>query len=224
VGQLAAGLAHEVRNPLAAISGSIQLMKEEGPAGSPHLLDIVLRETDRLKLVTGQFLDFAKPRQTPEKQCDLVALLEETVLLLEKSCDGTNAVTFSFQDEAEPVMVAADPDQMKQVLWNLGLNAIQAMPGGGRLTFAIRRHVSDNGAGWAAVELTDTGRGIPPGEVDRIFDPFYTTRPGGTGLGLAIAQKIIDNLGGRIEVVSREGDGATFTVYLKQAPGEARSG
>ena len=224
VGQLAAGLAHEVRNPLAAISGSIQLMKEEGPAGSPHLLDIVLRETDRLKLVTGQFLDFAKPRQTPEKQCDLVALLEETVLLLEKSCDGTNAVTFSFQDEAEPVMVAADPDQMKQVLWNLGLNAIQAMPGGGRLTFAIRRHVSDNGAGWAAVELTDTGRGIPPGEVDRIFDPFYTTRPGGTGLGLAIVQKIVDNLGGRIEVVSREGDGATFKVYLKQAPGEAPSG
>ena len=224
VGQLAAGLAHEVRNPLAAISGSIQLMKEEGPAGSPHLLDIVLRETDRLKLVTGQFLDFARPRQTPKTQCDLVALLEETVLLLEKSCDGTNAVTFSFQGEAEPVMVAADPDQMKQVLWNLGLNAIQAMPGGGRLTFAIRRHVSDNGAGWAAVELTDTGRGIPPRELDRIFDPFYTTRPGGTGLGLAIVQKIIDDLGGRIEVVSREGDGATFKVYLKQAPGEARSG
>ena len=84
--------------------------------------------------------------------------------------------------------------------------------------------MSDNGAGWVAVELTDTGRGIPPGEVDRIFDPFYTTRSGGTGLGLAIVQKIIDNLGGRIEVVSREGDGATFKVYLKQAPGEAPSG
>ena len=224
VGQLAAGLAHEVRNPLAAISGSIQLMREEGPAAPPHLLDIILRETDRLKLVTGQFLDFAKPRQAPEQQCNLVPLLRETVVLLEKSCDGTNCVTFSFQGEAEPVMVAADPDQMKQVLWNLGLNAIQAMPGGGRLTFAIRRHVSYNGAGWVAVELTDTGRGIPPGEVDRIFDPFYTTRPGGTGLGLAIVQKIIDNLGGRIEVVSREGDGATFKVYLKQAPGEARSG
>jgi signal transduction histidine kinase len=121
-------------------------------------------------------------------------------------------------------MVSADPDQVKQVLWNLGLNAIQAMPGGGRLTFAIRRHVSDNGTRWAAVELTDTGRGISPGEVDRIFDPFYTTKPGGTGLGLAIARKIIDNLGGRIEVVSREGDGATFKIYLKQAPGEAPSG
>ena len=220
VGQLAAGLAHEVRNPLAAISGSIQLMKEEGSAGPPHLLDIVLRETDRLKLVTGQFLDFARPRRAAETQCDLVALLQETILLLEKNPDVTSPVTFSFQGEPEPVMVAADPDQVKQVLWNLSLNAIQAMPGGGRLTFAIRRHVSDNGTGWAAVELTDTGPGIPSGEVDRIFDPFYTTRLGGTGLGLAIAQKIIDNLSGRIEVVSREGDGATFTVYLKQAPGE----
>jgi two-component system sensor histidine kinase PilS (NtrC family) len=224
VGQLAAGLAHEVRNPLAAISGSIQLMKEEGSAGPPQLLDIVLRETDRLKLVTGQFLDFAKPRQAAETQCDLVTLLQETVLLLEKGSDVTSPVTFSFQGEPEPVMVAADPDQVKQVLWNLSLNAIQAMPGGGRLTFAIRRHVSDNGARWAAVELTDTGPGIPPGEVDRIFDPFYTTRLGGTGLGLAIAQKIIDNLSGRIEVISREGDGATFRVYLKQAPGEGRTG
>ena len=224
VGQLAAGLAHEVRNPLAAISGSIQLMKEEGSAASPYLLDIVLRESDRLKLVTGQFLDFAYPRQAPETQCDLVAVLEETVLLLEKRSDVASSVDVSFQGVPEPVVVAADPDQLKQVLWNLSLNAIQAMPGGGRLTFGVRRHVSGNGAAWAAVELTDTGLGIPSEEVDRIFDPFYTTKPGGTGLGLAIARKIIDNLGGRIEVVSREGDGTTFKVYLKQAPGEGRTG
>ena len=224
VGQLAAGLAHEVRNPLAAISGSIQLMKEEGSAAPPYLLDIVLRESDRLKLVTGQFLDFAYPRQAPETQCDLVAVLEETVLLLEKRSDVASSVDVSFQGVPEPVVVAADPDQLKQVLWNLSLNAIQAMPGGGRLTFDVRRHVSGNGARWAAVELTDTGLGIPSEEVDRIFDPFYTTKPGGTGLGLAIARKIIDNLGGRIEVVSREGDGTTFKVYLKQAPGEGRTG
>ncbi|MBI2902029.1 MAG: PAS domain S-box protein [Candidatus Methylomirabilis oxyfera] len=224
VGQLAAGLAHEVRNPLAAISGSIQLMKEEGSAAPPYLLDIVLRETDRLKLVTGQFLDFAYPRQAPETQCDLVAVLEETVVLLEKRSDVASSVDVSFQGVPEPVVVAADPDQLKQVLWNLSLNAIQAMPGGGRLTFDVRRHVSGNGTAWAAIELTDTGPGIPSEEVDRIFDPFYTTKPGGTGLGLAIAQKIIDNLGGRIEVVSREGDGTTFKVYLKQAPGEGRTG
>ena len=221
VGQLAAGLAHEIRNPLAAISGSIQLMREEGVV-QPQLLDIVLRETDRLKLVTGQFLDFTKPRQALERRCDLVALIEEAIALLEKSCDGTNVVGFSLQREAEQVMVAADPDELKQVFWNLGLNAIQAMPSGGCLTLAIRHHVSDNGATWAAVELTDTGRGIPPGDVDRIFDPFYTTKTGGTGLGLAIARRIIDHLGGRIEVISREGHGATFRVLLNRAPGEER--
>ncbi len=219
-GQLAAGLAHEVRNPLAAISGCIELMKEEGTTAKPQLLNIVLREAERLKLVTGQFLDFAKPTLALQKRCDLVALVAEAVLLLEKSCDSAHPVTFSIQREAEEVVVAGDPDQLKQALWNLGLNAIQAMQMGGQISFAIRRLGSKNGDGWVAIELTDTGRGIPPGEVDRIFDPFYTTRPGGTGLGLAITQKIIDNLGGRIEVTSREGGGSTFRVVLKQAAGE----
>ncbi len=219
VGQLAAGLAHEVRNPLAAISGFIELMKEEGTA-RPQLLDIVLREAERLKLVTGQFLDFAKPTLLSQRQCNVVALVAEAVSLLERSCDSAHPVTFSIQREAEEVMVAGDPDQLKQALWNLGLNAIQAMQMGGKLSLAIRRQGPKNGDGWVAIELTDTGRGIPPGEVERIFDPFYTTRPGGTGLGLAITQKIIDNLGGRIEVISEEGSGSTFRVLLKQAPDE----
>ncbi len=218
-GQLAAGLAHEVRNPLAAISGCIELIKEAGTA-RPQLLDIVLREAERLKLVTGQFLDFAKPTLASQKQCNLVALVAEAVSLLEKSCDSAHPVTFSIQREAEEVMAAGDPDQLKQALWNLGLNAIQAMYMGGRLSFVIRRHGSENGDNWVGIELTDTGQGIPPEEVERIFDPFYTTKPGGTGLGLTITQKIIDNLGGRIEVISREGGGSTFRVLLKQAPDE----
>ncbi|HWQ70647.1 MAG TPA: ATP-binding protein, partial [Patescibacteria group bacterium] len=222
-GQLAAGLAHEMRNPLAAISGCIELIKEAGTA-RPQLLDIVLREAERLKLVTGQFLDFAKPTLASQKRCNLVALATEAVSLLEKSCDSAHPVTFSIQREAEEVMAAGDPDQLKQALWNLGLNAIQAMHMGGRLSFVIRRHGSQNGDNWVGIELTDTGRGIPPGEVERIFDPFYTTRPGGTGLGLTITQKIIDNLGGRIEVVSREGGGSTFRVLLKQAPAEHAEG
>src|SRR5574337_513381 len=218
-GQLAAGLAHEVRNPLAAISGCIELIQEEGTA-RPQLLDIVLREAERLKLVTGQFLDFAKPTLALQKRFDLGALVAEAVSLLEKSCDSAHPVTFFIQREAEEIVVTGDPDQLKQALWNLGLNAIQAMQMGGQISFAIRRHGAKNGDGWVAIELTDTGRGIPPGEVDRIFDPFYTTRPGGAGLGLAITRKIIDNLGGRIEVTSREGGGSTFRVLLKQAPDE----
>ena len=218
-GQLAAGLAHEVRNPLAAISGCIELIKEQGTA-RPQLLDIVLREAERLKLVTGQFLDFAKPTLALQKRCNLGALVADAVSLLEKSCDSAHPVIFSIQQETGEVMVTGDPDQLKQALWNLGLNAIQAMQMGGRLSLVIRRHGSENGNNWVEIELTDTGRGIPPEEVERIFDPFYTTRPGGTGLGLTIAQKIIDNLGGRIEVISREGGGSTFRILLKQAPSE----
>ncbi len=218
VGRLAAGLAHEVRNPLAAISGSIQLIKEEGTEATPQLLDIVLREADRLKLVTGQFLDFAKPGSAEHKECDLVPFLQETVSLLERSCEDPAAVAFAIRTDADRIPVVADPDQLRQVLWNLGLNALQAMPAGGRLTLAARRGSPDNGAGWVSVEVTDTGRGITPGEVDRVFDPFYSTKQGGTGLGLAIARKIVDGFGGRIEVVSTEGRGATFRVLLRAAP------
>jgi two-component system, NtrC family, sensor histidine kinase PilS len=221
-GQLAAGLAHEVRNPLAAISGCIELIKEEGTA-RPQLLDIVLREAERLKLVTGQFLDFAKPSPALQKQCNLGALVAEAVSLLEKSCDSAHPVAFSIQQEANEVMATGDPDQLKQALWNLGLNAIQAMQTGGQLSFTVRHRGSKNNDDWVAIELTDTGRGILPEEVERIFDPFYTTRPGGTGLGLTITQKIIDNLGGRIEVISRKGRGSTFRVLLKQAPGPVNS-
>jgi len=218
VGRLAAGLAHEVRNPLAAISGSIQLIKEEGTEATPQLLDIVLREADRLKLVTGQFLDFAKPGSAEHKECDLVPFLQETVSLLERSCEDPAAVAFAIRTDADRIPVVADPDQLRQVLWNLGLNALQAMPAGGRLTLAARRGSPDNGAGWVSVEVTDTGRGITPGEVDRVFDPFYSTKQGGTGLGLAIARKIVDGFGGRIEVVSTEGRGATFRVLLRAVP------
>ncbi|NJD68260.1 MAG: PAS domain S-box protein [candidate division NC10 bacterium] len=217
-GQLAAGLAHEVRNPLAAISGCSELIQESGTASS-QLLAIVLREAERLKLVTGQFLDFARPTPALQKQCNLVALVAEAVSLLEKGCDSTHPVTFSIQREAEEVMATGDPDQLKQALWNLGLNAIQAMETGGQLSFAIRHPGLANGDDWVEIELTDTGRGIAPGEVDRIFDPFYTTKPGGTGLGLTITRKIIENLGGRIEVISHKGGGSTFRVLLKQAEG-----
>ncbi|MBZ0170534.1 Multi-sensor signal transduction histidine kinase [Candidatus Methylomirabilis lanthanidiphila] len=218
-GQMAAGLAHEVRNPLAAISGCIELIKEQGTP-RPQLFEIVLREAERLKLVTGQFLDFAKPTPALQKQCNLGTLVTEAVSLLEKSCDSTHPIIFSIEREAEEMMAVGDPDQLRQALWNLGLNAIQAMQIGGQLSFAIRRYRLKNTGDWVAIELTDTGPGISPEEVERIFDPFYTTRPGGTGLGLTITQKIVDNLGGRIEVISQKGGGSTFRVLLKPAPCE----
>jgi two-component system sensor histidine kinase PilS (NtrC family) len=224
VGRLAAGLAHEVRNPLAAISGSIQLIKEEGVAARPQLLDIVLREAERLKLVTGQFLDFARPPAARETACDLGQVLRETVSLLERARDGGEAVSISLDTDGGREPVVADPDQLKQVFWNLGLNALQAMPGGGRLTIAVRRDVRADGGEWTAVEFTDTGAGVPPPELERIFEPFYTTKRGGTGLGLAIARKIVHALGGRIEVANGERSGATFRVLLRQMPAEGPAG
>jgi two-component system sensor histidine kinase PilS (NtrC family) len=223
VGQLAAGLAHEVRNPLAAISGSIQLLKEEGASTRAELLDIILGEAERLKLVTGQFLEFARPTLTRERACDLVAMAGEAISILRRGCERERPLTIALEADAERVLVAADAEQLNQVFWNLGLNAIQAMPAGGTLTVAVRRQVPGNGPGWAALEFRDTGPGIAPSDVGHIFDPFYTTKPGGTGLGLAIARKIVESFGGRIDVVTEEGKGATFTVLLKRVPAEARA-
>ncbi|MBI3988774.1 MAG: PAS domain S-box protein, partial [candidate division NC10 bacterium] len=142
VGQLAAGIAHEIRNPLAAISGAIQLLKEEGDSLSRNrkLLDIVLREAERLKLITGQFLDFTRPNAAPLRTCDLHQVLEETLTLLERASDRHPETKIVYTDlrsqtrDLKPLMVLADPDQLKQIFWNICLNALQAMPNGGTLT------------------------------------------------------------------------------------------
>ncbi len=218
-GQLAAGIAHELRNPLAAISGCVQLLQGEGEPAGRHqrLLDILLRETERLKLITGQFLDFARPRRMAPQPCLLVPLLEEVISLLEQS-PGRHAET-SITLQAPPdgdLTVLADPDQLKQIFWNLGLNALDAMPGGGRLIIRAEAEVG-RGGDWGLVEFADSGGGIPPESVDRVFDPFYTTKDRGTGLGLSIARKIAEGCGGSITVDNRPGEGATFRVAIPLA-------
>jgi two-component system sensor histidine kinase PilS (NtrC family) len=218
-GQLAAGIAHELRNPLAAISGCVQLLQGEGGQVGRHqrLLDILLRETERLKLTTGQFLDFARPRRMAPRPCRLVPLLEEVISLLEQS-PGRHAET-SFTLEAArdgDLTVLADPDQLKQIFWNLGLNALDAMPGGGRLIVRAGTQEGREGT-WGVVEFADSGGGIPPESLERVFDPFYTTKDRGTGLGLSIARKIAEGCGGSITVENRPGEGATFRVSLPRA-------
>jgi two-component system sensor histidine kinase PilS (NtrC family) len=218
VGQLAASIAHEIRNPLAAISGSIQVLQEEmQPHGqSRQLLDIILREADRLKLITGQFLDFVRPRTPLRKECELVTCLEETVLLLRQGERTGAEVVVGFAPSEAPVVVAADEDQLRQVFWNISLNAVQAMPEGGTLRIELRDHPGDPEAAAVAVEFSDTGGGIRPEDLDRIFEPFFTTKESGTGLGLSIARRVVEELGGRIEVENRPGEGATFRVLLKR--------
>ncbi|HEY7677085.1 MAG TPA: ATP-binding protein [Candidatus Methylomirabilis sp.] len=219
VGQVAAGIAHEIRNPLAAISGCVQLLQDEGSATARHrrLLDIVLRETDRLKLITGQFLDFARPKQVAPQPCPVGPVLEEVVALLKQSHGYAPDTTILLEGLHEgDVAVLADPDLLKQIYWNLCLNALEAMPGGGRLDIRASSR-RDGEASWGVVEFADSGGGIPPDALARLFDPFFTTKEGGTGLGLSIARKIAEGLGGTITVDNRPGEGATFRVAIPLA-------
>jgi two-component system sensor histidine kinase PilS (NtrC family) len=215
IGQLAAGLAHEIRNPLAAISGSLQLLREEGTfsRGDRRLLDIVLREAERLKLISGQFLDFVRPKFPSSRSLELNSLLEETAFLLEKSSGHGSRSRISLEKSPSPVYLEADPDQIKQMTWNISLNALEAMPQGGELNIRLKDQRDTDRS--ILLEFRDQGEGIAPDQMEHIFDPFYTTKDGGTGLGLSIAQKIVDSLGGRIEVESRLGEGTTFRVFLR---------
>lgn len=256
LGQLAANIAHEIRNPLAAISGSVEILREDGtiPEENRALLEIILREARRLKLITGQFLDFAKPQPLLVRPCPLRPLVEETLLLLAKSSEWHSATTWTLTEDPPELNVLGDADQLRQVVWNLCLNAAQAMPEGGTLRVSLRlasggrgqlgdsaigqsggtpnvvastqlpsRPVAQSpaplgGEEWVQVAFQDTGRGIAPQELERIFDPFYTTRVSGTGLGLAIARRMLESMGGRIEVASRLNAGTTFRLWLRRAP------
>ena len=250
LGQLAANIAHEVRNPLAAISGAVELLRDDlSPTGSNRqLLDMLLGEAHRLKFITGQFLDFAKPQSLLFRPCAVRPLAEETLRLLERSGEWHRNTSWSVAEQTPDTLVLADADQFRQVVWNLCLNAMQAMPGGGTLTVTIRSATPDSEviaasprpsgqppvpiAGdppsdeWVEITFQDTGKGIAPEELQRVFDPFFTTRPSGTGLGLAIARKILDSMGGYIGVESAIGTGTTFRVWLRRAQvaaGAARS-
>jgi len=250
LGQLAANIAHEVRNPLAAISGAVEVLREDFAltAANRQLAELLLGEAHRLKLITGQFLDFAKPQSLLFRPCAVRPLVEETLRLLERSGEWHPNTTWKVVEHAPDAQALADADQFRQVVWNLCLNAIQAMPGGGRLTVVVRSAAPDSPVvsasarpsvrtppslapddgvsqragetapdAWVEIAFQDTGRGITPAELQRVFDPFFTTRPSGTGLGLAIARKILESMSGHIGVESSVGSGTTFRVWLRRA-------
>jgi signal transduction histidine kinase len=223
IGQMAAGLAHEIRNPLGAIKGAAQLLV--GPDGNPvdpkdagEFLGIIIQEADRLNNVVTQFLDYARPGRgetTDHIELDLNDVVRKTVQLLEAHESAENVELSVKLDELLPA-VAGDPEQLRQVFLNLGLNAMQAMPDGGRLEIlTTRRRRSALGYGsFSEVRFRDTGEGIPRDKLKSLFIPFYTTKQKGTGLGLAISQRIVTQHNGTIEVRSRAGQGSTFSVFL----------
>ncbi len=220
IGRMAASIAHEIRNPLAAMRGSIQMLRHEmkGEASQTELMEIILRESDRLNRIITDFLNYARPRTITHAQVDVGELLRRTFTLLRFSPE-INENQLIEEDFPEGEFLAdADAEQLQQVIWNLARNALQAMPEGGTLRVGLGRNAHDR----VRITFSDTGRGMTPAQVDRLFEPFSSTT-GGTGLGLSIVYQIIRDHGGTINVSSREGRGTTITVELPSQKSEARS-
>ena len=232
LGEMAAGLAHEIRNPLGAIKGAAQLLV--GPDGKPiepgaeaaELMEIIVEEANRLNNVVTRFLDYVRSEKAEREgqgKVDVNVVVRRTVQLLEQSSDARNVDVRVRCDELLPP-VAGDPEALLQVFLNLGLNAMQAMPDGGTLDIlTTRRRRSRLGYGqFAEIRFRDTGLGIPRDKLKKLFIPFYTTKQKGTGLGLAISQRIVSQHGGTIEVRSTLGQGSTFSVFLPAMPDASR--
>lgn len=213
VGEMAAGLAHEIKNPLAALTGSIQLIREDYRFSAEHtkLMQIVLREADRLSSLVNSFLLFAKPPVGRIEEIALDRAILETVELFEKDRFWRDRISV-FKDLIPDIWVKMDPVHLHQIFWNLLLNAAEAIEGSGAIQ--IRMKTMRNGH--AGVEIADSGCGMSQEVARSIFDPFFTTKPNGTGLGLSIVHSILESYDSRLDVDSRIGRGTTMTLKFKQ--------
>lgn len=214
LGRAAAAIAHEIRNPLASMRGAVQVLGSDSRLSDEdaQLMNIVLRESDRIDRIISDFLMYARPRQPEKEIVDLNHLLEETLTLLRYNSEiDSSKYRLLTEPCADPALVLADPGQMRQVLWNLARNAIKAMPDGGTFTIAITR--SGDGT-LLQVDFTDTGIGMTDEQVERIFEPFSSFSAGGTGLGMSVVYHIINEHRGKIDIKSEVGGGTTITLLL----------
>jgi signal transduction histidine kinase/putative methionine-R-sulfoxide reductase with GAF domain len=211
LGQLAAGIAHEIRNPLTSINILIHSMTENLPSGDSHKEDlkVIEEEIHRMNEILDQFLRFAKPATPLLEKADVSSIFEETLQLLRPHIEK-QIIVVEKEFQSLPIILM-DREQMKQVFLNLLLNAIQAMPGGGHLT--LRGQNSEDGQ-WIHISVQDSGIGISSENINKLFDPFFSTKEGGIGLGLSITHRIIDQHHGKIEVESAPGKGTLFTIWL----------
>ncbi len=228
MGRLAAGMAHEIRNPLASLSGSIQVLREglDLKDEDRRLMEIVVREANRLNSLISDFLSFARPAEKREEKVRIQEIIEETLKAFEQSPEGQQGIKIVKEFDGN-TFLNADSRQLRQVFWNLLLNASQAMPEGGELTINVGADVSvgpykgdakrsgeEVGKEFLEITVSDTGVGISGEDLPKIFDPFFTTRDSGSGLGLTIVYKIIESHQGQIKVESIRGKGTTFTILL----------
>ncbi|MEM7434643.1 MAG: ATP-binding protein [Myxococcota bacterium] len=219
LGEMAAGLAHEIRNPLGSIKASAQFLAETGDSSEDghEFLGIIVDEVDRLNRVVSSFLDYARPGQTDTEAIFVNSAVQRTLQLLKPECDAANVRLDVTVDHDLP-RVRIDIERLRQVLINLVQNAVQAMPSGGDIFVETRTQdrfrIGGGAHRWVKISVRDTGPGIAPAMLANLFVPFVTTKQQGTGLGLAISQRIVSEAGGRIDVRSRQGFGTTFVVLL----------
>jgi two-component system, NtrC family, sensor histidine kinase PilS len=215
IGEMAAVLAHEIRNPLASISGSIQVLKKSLKLSGmdERLLQIILRGKDQLENFIKDFLILARPAIGIYEDVDISALLDDVLESVKYGPfwhDGIDMET----DYPKQVMLTANKTEIRQLLWNLVLNALQAMPDSGKMSVAVRVDLDAKNRHWAEIRVSDQGQGIEEKDMKNIFEPFFTTKEQGTGLGLAIVNRIVAVYGGTIKVDSVVGQGTVFTVKI----------
>ena len=224
VGKFSAGLAHEIRNPLASLSGSIQVLKEtlEIDEQQQRLMNIVLKETERVNNIVSDFLSYSQPRKSKNTVIDLTQLLEDIVILMKNSNEYDPSINIQLVAPPDHIIIQSEEAQIKQMVWNLCINGIQAMDKSGNLTMSIKKvkgykheKFETNRRG-VVIIVEDQGRGIPLAELETIFDPFFTTREEGVGLGLPTVKQIVERFAGYIGVDSEPGRGTCFVVFLPQ--------
>jgi len=214
VGEMAARMAHEIKNPLASISGSAQMLSSLGGLDTTghRLLNILVDESRRLSKILDEFLDYTRPHQATHKPCNIAAMLRDCMDLLRRSAEITDRHEL-LVEAPDAIIVHGEEHLLRQLFWNLSRNAIQAMPDGGRLTVSAERRKST-----AILVWSDTGVGMSEDVRQRAFEPFMTTNPQGTGLGLAVVYTAVEDHGGSIDIDSAPGRGTTITVELPLLP------
>ena len=219
IGEMAAGIAHEIRNPLASMSGSMQILRQELRLSSDQaqLMDIVLRESDRLNDTIRSFLAYARPQRASVRTLDLRRAVSDTATLLRNSPELGEGHVIDLALPSDAVAVDADENQVRQIVWNLATNGLRAMPKGGRLTLSASISQADRPA--AVLTVIDEGVGIPAEDLEAIFQPFRGSFGKGSGLGLAIIHRIVSDYGAKIEVQSKVGEGTTFRINFAPAAG-----
>jgi len=216
IGELSSNIAHEIRNPLASLKSSVEMLKEDSVPKKykMKLMDIALNEMERLDRIIKDFLTYSRPTEPEFKTFDIHGLLDDIIELLKNDEQNKGRVHIA-KNYHGTIEVCADPQKMRQVFWNLGLNAIEAMPEGGNLI--IETEDMDEKIG---ITFKDSGQGIKGEDIDKIFFPFFTTKEHGTGLGLAIAYRIIEEHNGKIQVERSQDGGTTFNILLPKGDGK----